>query len=350
MTVPPPGRMRAVSLRGPHDMAIVEFDRPDPGDGEVLVRMIANGICGSDLHFWHAGPVGPPGVLGHEMCGEVVATGAGVDDALLGTRGAIWAGNSCGVCAMCVEGLGHFCEAPPNSLGGFRAGTLGGLAEYACVEPHRVLGDATGLDPAVVTLSEPIGNAIRSLDRDGVRNARHAVVLGCGPLGLAHIAVARAIGVGTIVAVEGRARRAHAAARLGADEVFSPSDDLSRLITRRLGVGPDLVIECVGTPATTYLAGSIVRPGGTVLLMGICSSPFRVNTYRWIEKEVSIRTSVGTGADEQRRALCWLQDGTVDGAPLISARISLDEVPEAFAALDAGSDEVKIVVEHAEAR
>jgi len=342
--------MRAASLRGPHDMAIVELDRPEPDDGEVLVRLLANGICGSDLHFWRAGPAGPPGVLGHEMCGEIVATGRAVDASLLGARGAIWAGNSCGVCARCVAGLGHFCEAPPNSLGGFRAGMLGGLAEYVRVEPDRVLVDDHGLDPAIVTLAEPIGNAIRSLDRAGVRDARHVVVLGCGPLGLAHVAVARALGIPTIVAVEGRSRRAAAAARLGADEVLAPSDDVARSIAQRFGVGPDLVVECVGSPATTYLGGAILRPGGTMLLMGICGEAFRVNTYRWIEKELTIRTSVGTGAAEQRRALGWLQDATIDGASLISSRISLDEVPEAFAALDAGSDEVKVVVEHAAER
>ena len=343
---PLPTMMRAAMLRGPYDMTVADLARPTPGSGEVLVRMIANGICGSDLHFWHAGPAGPPGVLGHEMCAEIVAVGAGVPASHLGRRGAVWAGNSCGRCALCVEGLGHFCIDPPNSLGGFRTGALGGLAQFAVCEPHRVIDAAPTIDAAVVTLAEPLGNAVRSLDRDGVRDARHCVVLGCGPLGLAHVAVARTLGIRTVVAVEGRARRAAMARALGADDVLAPDDDVASWIRQRFGVGVDLVVECAGLPATTYLGGAIARPGGTLLLMGICGAPMKINTYRWIEKELTVRTSVGTGAAEQRRALELLQSGVIDGSSLVTSRISLAEVPEAFAALDAGSDEVKIVVEH----
>lgn len=338
--------MKAVSLRSAHHMELIDLDTPTPAAGEVLVRMQANGICGSDLHFWHHGPAGEPGVLGHEMCGEVVGVGTGVDVAIIGARGAIWSGNSCGRCDLCAEGLGHFCGSA-STLGGFKPDTLGGLAEYVCVEPHRVLSEDTGLDAAYVTLAEPLANALRSIDRDGVRDARHCVVIGCGPLGLAHVAAARAIGIPTIIAVEGRARRAAAALALGADEVLLPSDDVAHELTRRFRVGPDLVIECVGLPSTTYLATSLARPGGTVLLMGACGEPFRVNTYRWLQKELTIRTSIGTGAAEQRRALDLLTNGAIAAASFVSARISLAEVPEAFAALAAGADEVKIVVEHA---
>jgi 2-desacetyl-2-hydroxyethyl bacteriochlorophyllide A dehydrogenase len=338
--------MLAASLRAPYDIEVVELPRPIPGRGEVLLRMLANGICGSDLHFWHHGPVGPPGVLGHEMAAEVVAVGPDVADGWLGRRGAVWAGDQCGACAYCVEGLGHFCSNPPNSLGGFRPGTLGGLAQFAVIEPARMLADHCGLDPAIVTLAEPLANAIRSLDRDQTRDARHCVVLGAGPLGLAHIAIARTLGFERVVAVEGRPRRAEVARSLGADEVLDPVSDVRGRIAGWFGVGVDLVVDCVGAQATTHLGGVLCRPGGTLLLMGICGAPVRVNTYRWIEKELTIRTSVGTGADDQRRALELLQSGVVDGSQIVTARISLDEVPAAFAELDAGSDEVKIVVEH----
>ena len=338
--------MLAASLRAPHDMAIVELARPEPGPGEVLVRMLANGICGSDLHFWHHGPAGPPGVLGHEMAAEIVALGPSVADAWLGQRGAVWAGNQCGVCAECGAGLGHFCSDPPNSLGGFRPDALGGLAQFAVIEPHRLLVDDCDLDPAIVTLAEPLANAIRSLDRARASEARHCVVLGAGPLGLAHIAVARWMGVERIVAVEGRRRRADVARQLGADEVLDPTTDVRGKVAEWFGVGVDLVVDCVGSQETTHLGGGLCRPGGTLLLMGICGSSVRVNTYRWIEKELTIRTSVGTGADEQRRALELLQRGVVDGSQIVTARIGLDDVPGAFAELDAGSDEVKIVVEH----
>ncbi len=340
-----PVAMRAVSLRAAQSMEVVELPRPEPAAGEVLVRLLGNGICGSDLHFWHHGPAGEPGVLGHEMCGEVVAVGAALDDGLLGVRGAIWSGNACGTCALCRDGLGHFCASAPT-LGGFRPDTLGGLAEYVCVEPHRVLPADPALRIDQIALAEPLANAIRALDRDGVREARHCLVIGCGPLGLAHVAAARALGIPTVVAVEGRAKRRAAALAVGADEVIDPGDDLARACTARFGVGPDLVVECVGSPATTYLATSVVRPTGTVLLMGVCGEPFRVNTYRWLEREIVVRTSIGTGATEQRLALDWIEWGVVDVAPLISAHIGLDEVPEAFAALAAGADEVKIVVEH----
>jgi (R,R)-butanediol dehydrogenase/meso-butanediol dehydrogenase/diacetyl reductase len=260
---------------------------------------------------------------------------------------AIHAGNHCGVCDRCRAGLEHFCQSA-RGLGSISSDGWGGLAELVNVPSRNLLSPPVAVDAAEATLAEPLGNALRSLDpahAPEIGVARSAVVIGAGPLGLVHIAALRHYGVPHVVAVEGRGRRRAAALAMGADEVLMP-DEAGDAVARRFPVGPDVVVECVGTGPTSHLATTMVRPRGTVVLMGVCTEPFRVNTVRWLVKELTIRTSVGTGPSEQQRALDLIATRAVDVSSLITARIGLDEVADALEALSAGADEIKVVVMH----
>jgi 2-desacetyl-2-hydroxyethyl bacteriochlorophyllide A dehydrogenase len=336
--------MRAIVQHGPRDLRLEQVPEPEPAPGEVLVHVHANGICGSDLHFWKHATYGSGVVLGHEIAGQVVALGAGVQGLAPGDVGAVHTSMPCGACESCKAGLAHFCREG-GSLGTGR-GRVGGLAEYVAAPARSFLKTARGVDPAALAFAEPLANGLRCLDRPEVREARTALVIGAGPIGLVCLVAARAAGVGRIFVVEGRARRREAARRLGAERVLDPADDVVAELRRELPVGPDLAIEAVGRPETIEQAQRIVRPRGSVFVMGLCLEDIRVRPVRWMLKEMTLRSSLGCDREDHARAVAMIDGGAFDPLPLVTRRVPLADAPAAIAALAAGADEIKVVVEH----
>lgn len=346
MTSSIPDRMRAVVQHAPKDLRVEERPVPEPGPGEVLVRVQANGICGSDLHTWREMIYGPGIVMGHEIAGEIVALGDGVTGVPLGVTGAIHSGVACGECSRCRSGLAYYCQEGT----GLGNGPNGGLGEYLVGPASCFLEAPAGCDPAIVAFAEPLANGLRALDFAEAREARSAVVIGAGPIGLSCLAAARQTGVEQILAIEGRALRRDAASKLGAERVLDPNaDDVQRELRLAFPHGADLVIEAVGLPDTIRSAFRWARPGGRVLLMGVCLEDVSLRPIGWLLKELTIRSSLGCSADDQRRALEVLGSGAVDGSALVTRRIGIEEAPEVVSALAGGADEIKVVVEHAHA-
>ena len=335
--------MRALVQRAPRALEVVDIEDPAPGRGEVVVRTSAVGICGSDLKVWDIAAYGTGVVLGHEVAGVVEEVGDGVDESLIGTRAAVHGGISCGECQSCLDDLPYYCM---SGLGLGGSNGIGGLAERVVVPATNVLPISDSTDLAAASFAEPLANGLRLLDRPEVPGTHGALIIGAGPIGLVSLLAARARGVTGIVVVEGRRRRAEAALRLGAERVISPHDDIEHEVRRSFPGGPPIVIEAVGHPATVMQAMKLTRPGGSAFLMGVCGEPVRVNPFRWMTKELTIRTSIGTDLDRHAEATRLIDTGEVDASSLITSRISLDEAPDAFEALAGGADEIKVVVEH----
>jgi 2-desacetyl-2-hydroxyethyl bacteriochlorophyllide A dehydrogenase len=336
--------MRAVVQHGPKDLRVEERAVPEPGPGEVLVRVRANGICGSDLHFWKHAVYGTGVILGHEISGEVAAVGPGVQGLRTGELGPVHAGIPCGDCGRCRAGLSHFCQNG-SSLGS--GGDFGGLAEYLLAPAENFLAAPDGFDAAALTFTEPLANGLRCLDFPEVRQARSAVVIGSGPIGLSCLIAARESGVERIWMLEGRARRRDAALELGAERVLHPTDDdVKGALLGAFPHGADLVVEAVGLPETLQSSFRWVRPGGTVVLMGVLLGSVELQPIAWMLKELTIRSSIGCARQDQLDALRLVADGRVDAKRLVTRRIGLEEVPDAVAALADGADEIKVVVEH----
>ena len=331
--------MRAAVLHAPRDMRVEEVPDPEASDGQVVLRMLSNGLCGSDLEIWRTGRPQPV-ILGHELAAEVMS------GPHAGRIAAVSQGNSCGACERCTDGLAHFCTSA-TGLGAVRfGGLLGGLGEYVTAPAERVMPAPDGVDPALLSLAEPLAVSMRSLDHREVGEARWAVVLGCGPIGLMSIIVARAAGAQHIVAVEGRPRRAALARAMGADLVLEPGDEVRREVRRLTGIGADVVIEAAGVPPTVAMAGALARPGGHVFLQGIPHDPVPIVIAQWTLKEITVHTSVGQSLDQHRRAMEFIVTRTdVPFDRFITRRASLDEAPEVFEAMNAGADEIKVVVE-----
>ena len=333
--------MREARLYAVGDVRVGEAERPTPGPGESLVRVTAVGLCGSDLHWFDEGGIGDarlatPLVLGHEFGGVVVG---GVLD---GQRVAVDPARPCGVCARCREGNANLC--PSMAFAGH--GTQdGGLREYV-VWPDRLLHP---VPPAVsdeaAAMLEPLGVALHSFDLGHVRLGASVAVVGCGPIGLLLLQLARAAGCGRVIAVEPLAHRRTRAAELGADLVLDPAADVAEaLADAGIPDGVDVAFEVAGTDLAVSMAMRLARAGARVVLAGIPaadSTTFPASVAR--RKGLTIAL-VRRMKETYPRALRMVERGLVDVDSIVTHRFALSDVAEAFATAAARTGHKTIVV------
>jgi threonine 3-dehydrogenase len=326
--------MRALAKTRPGPGAqLVERPLPTPGTGEVLLRMAAASICGTDHHLfswdeWAADNLVPPRILGHELAGVVVACGAGVrrvrEGDLVGVESHLfdW------TCAQCRRGDMHLCR----NLRVIGVHVDGGFAEQVVVPEANAI-ESNGLDPAVVALQEPMGNAVHAVFVEPVEG-RSVLVTGCGPIGLCAVGVARAAGAGLLLATDTEPYRLDLARAMGAHEILDASDPETpariRAATGEGGV--EVVLEMSGAPAALGQALGLVTRGGRVSLLGIFSEPVSVDlSERVIQNGVRLYGIYGRRIyDTWERTQSLLRSGTLDVSPIITHRLPLDDWERAF--------------------
>jgi L-iditol 2-dehydrogenase len=297
---------RSVGLR---DVRIDQDADPRPGPGEVVCRVLACGVCGSDVaDAWVAPKL--PVVLGHELTGEVEAIGAGVDAVVPGDRVVIHHHAPCGECRRCRRGHETLCER-------FRATALdpGGFAERV-----RVPADLTaellalgGVDPERGTFVEPLACVVRAFDRCRLRAGDSLLVVGAGTSGLLAVAAAHARGVEAVWVREPRPERLARALALGAE--------------RHGNELVDVALCCTTAPAALADAFAAVAPGG---VLGVYAppppgQPLGLDGLSLYLREVDVVASYSAGPADMRAALALIAGGRVDPAPLVTHRLGLDE-------------------------
>ena len=342
--------MRAIRKResGP-GLTLDEVPVPTPGPDEVLVRIEAASICGTDLHIqrwdqWSAERVEPPLTLGHELCGTVVATGSSVRDVGEGDYVSAESHVTCGVCFHCRTGKAHMCEQT-QILGVDRDG---GFADYVAVPASVVWrNDRSKLAPEIACLQEPFGNAVFATSTQDLAG-RAVAVLGCGPVGLFTIAIAKAFGAGRLFASDHVQFRIDLARTLGADAVVNvdEADDVPAWFAEQNeGIGVGIVFEMSGALRAIEDAFGIVRHGGNVVLFGIPSRPATIDIAEsLIFKNLTVSAVNGREIWETWYTTRWLlEHGVVDLRPLITAELPLERYEEAFALLESG-EACKIVL------
>lgn len=273
--------MKAITFQGVESLAFQ--DVPDPGieaPGDVLVRVTAAGICGSDLHPYFGRETGldPGTVMGHEFVGTVVETGSGVRALRKGDRVVSPFTTNCGECVYCTLGLTARCERG-QLFGWVQAGV--GLQGCQAERVRVPLADATlvrvppGMDDAVALLAGDIlSTAIFGASLAGVEPGDLAVVVGCGPVGVLAVRAALARGAREVVAVDAVPSRLALAALFGAVAVnFETGDPVATVRERSGGPGADCAIEAVGSPAATRMAADLLRPGGSIAAVGVHTEP-----------------------------------------------------------------------------
>ncbi len=342
-------RMRAARFYGPGtDIKIEEIPYPVPGPGEVVVRLAACGICGSDVHFLEGMPVpgGLPITLGHEPAGTVELLGEGVRDWKAGERVAVHIGAACGTCRVCVSGHANCC--PQLKTAGLHID--GGFAEAIRVPtgtlvrvPKNVSFVAAGV--ATDCVATPY-HALKC--RAGLRPGERVAVIGCGGLGNQAVRLARVLGAERVVAVDVSTAALDRAARAGATQCIDASKDDPSAAIRDATDGADVVIECVGTAETVAAGVRALRPGGRFVAVGVGMMPpgIDVPLAVFAFHELAVLGSFGSHPEDLQEVLRLEAAGTIDIEASISHRLRLDQVSEGLEMLRTKrGDPQRIVVE-----
>lgn len=337
--------MIAARISDKETIELVELDIPSPGDGEVLVRVLKCGICGSDLHTWHGKWNNPR--PGHEFCGIVEECGDQVESLKPGDRVTAECFGHCGACKWCRQGDYNLCE---NKVDVFRP--AGAFAEKIVHRAESVFKVPDSLTVAQAVLVEPLAVSFRAVSREREIEEANIVVIGGGTIGLLCAAVARAHGARRVFSIAKYDHQAEMADRMGATDVLRLGQDDPRQRIEEIteGRGADLVVDAVaaGTSFTTAL--SIARKRGKVVVVGGATRPLLSGIGPLIWGELMVTGSSCYATTEGRRDFEWALELTenkeVCPEPIITHTFSLDEISEAFqAADDKETGAIKVVVD-----
>jgi 2-desacetyl-2-hydroxyethyl bacteriochlorophyllide A dehydrogenase len=334
--------MTAAVLHGPGDVRLERLDRPEAGPGEVLIRIQACGVCGTDAALYRGEyPARVPVVIGHEFSGEVAGAGEGVAAFHPGDRVTVDPNVVCHACEYCRGGREHLCEKV-SSMGVHRDGAD---AEYCVMPAGNVYALPESVSFEAAAFCEPLACAVHGLDLAGVRLGDTVLVLGSGGMGNLIAQCARDAGAARVVVSEPIGVRRERALENGATDVVDPgTQDVQREIRRLTRIGADVVIEAAGNPAAQASCPSLVRKGGTVVWFGVAPQDRKVEVSPfWInENELRILGSYNNQF-ATARAVRLLAEGRVRVDNLVSHRLPLRDYPEVFR-LFGGKDTLKLMV------
>lgn len=339
--------MRVAMYYNNRDIRLEERPTPRIGPGELLVRVEASGICGSDLMEWyriHKAPL----VLGHEIAGVVVEVGEGVDRYKEGDRVAAAHHVPCNTCHYCLSGHHTACDTLRRT--NFDPG---GFAEYLGLPPINVdrgvflLPDEVSLEEA--TFIEPLACVVRGQRIAGLRPGQSVLVLGSGIAGILHVHLARAVGACRIVATDVSDFRSKLAREFGADEVLNAQEDVPARF-RQINDGrlADLVIVCAGATSAFEQALRSVERGGTVLFFaptpGDATIPFSINDLFW-RNDITLTTSYAGSPADHVEALELIRGRRVRVGEMITHRLGLAETGLGFQLVADASQSLKVIIE-----
>jgi len=340
-------KMKAAFLYEPGKIDFEELEVPKPGPGEVLVKVAACGLCGSDIHYYEHGKIGSfvveaPLILGHECGGTVVELGEGVRNVKVGDRVAIEPGVPCRTCRWCKSGRYNLCPdvrflATPPIHGAF-VEYIVHAADFVFPIPDRMTFEQAAM-------CEPLSVGIFAARRGKVTAGDFVAVLGTGPIGLMTIQAAKAFGASTVVATDVDNGRLALAEKLGADYTVNAAERDVKEALAETGTEPDVVIETAGTKATTAGTVELVRRGGRCVWVGLApEGVFEIPVIEAVAREVDIY-GVFRYANTYPTAVNMIAAGQVDVASCITSRFVLGEVDKAIElGASHAPDQVKIMV------
>jgi len=334
---------------------IEEYPNPELRDTDVLVRIEAAGLCGTDVQIWNGtyigrtGPIEPPLIAGHEFVGRVVTVGARVSGFGIGDRVTSNAIEGCGKCYACMRGLDHQCHQWRH-LG---VTTHGGFAEY-CAAPARTLFRVPDqLEARQAAILEPMSIAVRTLRNNPINPGDTVVVIGPGPFGLFLLQAALAAGAGktVVMGLASDEMRLRAARLCGASEVVraDTTDPIEAVRDLTEGAGADLVIEAAADSSAVPQALQMVRQGGTVIMAGsgYKGKPVTFEPWNVVRDEITIRGTEGFTQNDFMNALRLLSAGKLRVAPIVTHEMPLTQINEACELVEQ-KQAIKIVLRPAE--
>jgi L-iditol 2-dehydrogenase len=334
--------MRASRLHGVRDLRLEDLPRPTPGPGEVLLKVAAVGVCGSDVHYYVDGRIGDqvvtdPIIMGHEFSAWVAELGVSVEGLEIGQLVAVEPAISCGECEWCQHGHPNlcpdvrFCGTPP-------------IDEYTVMPVENCFPLPEGFGSVEGAMLEPLGIAIHAVDLAHLKPGQTVAVLGAGPIGLLTAAVAKASGASAIYMTEPLAYRRQFALNYVADAALNPYENGTDVVTEIMHLtgerGVDVAFEAAGASETPDQAGALARPGGKVIIAGIPSDDTMTLTASTARcKGLTIKL-VRRMKHTYPRAIRMVQTGMVDVKSLATHTFPLERIAEAFEMVAAYDDGV----------
>jgi len=341
-------KMRAALLYGVKDLRVETIDKPKVRPGEALVKVKAATTCGTDLKIFQRGYVSGvieyPTVFGHEWAGDVAEVGEDVPWLREGMR--VRSGNSapCLRCKMCEKGNYNLCE---NMMW-----LWGAYAEYIKVPARMVTLNMqeipSHLSYEEAAITEPLACVLHGIEEAQVKLGDTVAIIGAGPIGLLHLLTAKKMGAEKVIISDLVEERLQVAQQLGAEETVNTKEEEPAEKVRQLtkGYGADVVIEAIGLPATWEQALRMVRKGGTVLEFGGCppGTEIKVRTELLHYGEVTVLGTFHTTPTHFKKALNLIASGAIKVKPLITRKMKLNEIRNAFEILTTSKSELKIAI------
>jgi L-iditol 2-dehydrogenase len=328
------------------DVRLEQMHIPEVRPGELLVRIWASGICGSDLMEWYRAQKAPL-VLGHEVAGEVARVGEGLDSYRPGDRVVVSHHVPCNECRYCLGGHHSVCDTLRQTRF-----DPGGFAEYVRVPKINVelgtyrLPDEVSYEEG--SFIEPLGCVVRAQRWARVEPGQTVLVVGSGISGLLHVQLARLKGAALVVATDINSFRLRAAEKLGAHVAMTSDENLiSRLKIANEGRLADLVIVCTGAIPAIKQALQAVERGGTVLFFAPTASgtDVPIPLFEFWRNEITITTSYAASPTDMREALELIYARQVRVSEMVTHRLSLAETGQGFQLMESGRDSIKVIVE-----
>ncbi|MGE0313973.1 MAG: L-idonate 5-dehydrogenase [Lautropia sp.] len=327
--------MRAVVIHAPRDLRVEAVEPVEPAAGEVVVRIGAGGICGSDLHYYQDGGFGTvrirePMILGHEIAGTVSRVGAGVTRVAPGTLVAVNPSRPCGHCRYCLEGKPNHClnmrfygsAMPfPHIQGAFRDELLITEAQAFALPDGTTVGEAA--------MAEPLSVGLHAIQRAGGVLGKRVLVTGCGPIGSLLIGALRRAGAAEIVAADIASAPLACALKMGADRVIDSARDIAAMDEFKREKGSfDVLFEASGNERAMLGALETVRPRGVVVVVGL-GGDIRMPMNAIVGREIELRGTFRFH-EEFAHAVHFIGSGLVDVTPVLSATVPVERAVEAF--------------------
>ncbi len=315
--------MRAIEITGKHLFSVITTDLPVPADNEVVIKVSACGVCGTDIHIYNAeAPASLPLIPGHEFGGEVVSCGKKVKRLTFGNRVAVDPNISCGVCEYCRAGRIHLCE----NLRAIGVTMPGGFAQYVAVpelQAYLLPDSMHAYDAAFV---EPVSCCVHGMDIIDIKPGEKVVIAGSGAIGLYMLQLAKLAGASKIGIIESLPDRQAIALQYGADFVISPKDPVLReKIMDSMRGGPGVLIECAGSADALKSLLNIAPKGGRILLFGLASKSdsAEIKLQEFFHKELKLYSSLLNPFTFQR-AIDLISTGEISTKHFIIQNVPID--------------------------
>ena len=337
--------MKALRLESIGNLFVRNVEKPVPGPDDLLVRVEACGICGTDRHLLHGEfPSKPPVTIGHEFSGIVEAIGTDVTGFKIGDRITGDPNISCGRCPQCMAGRINLCR----NLEAIGIHRDGGLAEYVIVPQKQAFGIPLDLDPLHGAFCEPLACCLHGIDMAAIKAGSSVAVLGGGVIGLLTVQLARLAGATTVILSTRQESKRRLAEEIGATATVDPSSaDIIETITGSAGLVPggvDVVIECAGVPETMQQTMRLTKAGGTVVILGVMpqGAKIEIEPFDILFRELRVQGSF-INPFVHRRAADLVASGAINVEKLISRTVALEDAVDIIRH-PAGPGEVKVLV------